>query len=89
MKSYVTKAFRERYSKLPSHMRRSAARCYGMWKADPHHPGLQFRKVGSHRPVYSIRVGIGWRALGVMKDDAIIWFWIGSHADYDALIRNL
>jgi hypothetical protein len=32
-------------------------------------------------------VGIGWRALGVMqaKEDKIVWFWIGSHAEYDKL----
>jgi len=40
-------------------------------------------------PVYSIRVGIGWRALGVMVDDTIVWFWIGSHAEYELLLREL
>jgi hypothetical protein len=35
-----------------------------------------------------VRVALGWRALGVSKDDAIVWFWIGSHADYDRLVGS-
>jgi hypothetical protein len=37
--------------------------------------------------MYSVRVGHGYRALGVMvKSQEIIWNWIGSHADYMAII---
>ncbi len=36
----------------------------------------------------SVRIGIGYRALGVRKGEEIIWFWIGSHADYDRLLRG-
>jgi hypothetical protein len=25
--------------------------------------------------VYSVRVGIGYRAVGVLEDDIMIWFW--------------
>jgi hypothetical protein len=39
--------------------------------------------------MHSARVGIGYRAVGVLGDDAITWFWIGSHADYDRLLENL
>ena len=51
------------------------------------HPGLRFKQIHGKRSVYSVRVGIHHRALGVREGDDIIWFWIGSHADYDALIR--
>jgi hypothetical protein len=30
-----------------------------------------------------------YRALGVKEGDEIIWFWIGSHADYDRLLSRL
>jgi hypothetical protein len=41
-------------------------------------------------PVYSVRAGIGWRAVGVMKNsDTIVWFWIGSHSEYDKLLKSL
>ena len=35
----------------------------------------------------SVRVGLGYRALGVRHGDDILWFWIGSHAEYDRLVR--
>ncbi len=36
--------------------------------------------------MWSARVGAHYRALGFDHDDAILWFWIGSHADYDKLM---
>jgi hypothetical protein len=40
-------------------------------------------------PTYSARVGIGYRAVGVVEGDTLIWFWIGSHADHDRLLAQL
>lgn len=34
----------------------------------------------------SVRVALGYRALGVVRGKDILWFWIGSHADYDRLV---
>jgi hypothetical protein len=39
--------------------------------------------------VYSVRVGIGWRALGLLEGDTVIWFWVGSHAEYDSILRRI
>ncbi len=50
----------------------------------------EFKKVNAKQSVYSIRVGIGWRAVGVKQDSqTIIWFWIGSHGEYDNLLKEL
>jgi hypothetical protein len=57
-----------------------------LFSSDPSHPGLQFKKVHAKRPIYSVRIGLGYRALGTKDGDDIVWFWIGSHADYDKLI---
>jgi hypothetical protein len=54
-------------------------------KADPDHPSLHFKKVGSYR---SVRVGLAYRALGIVDEEAVIWFWIGSHDEYERLIRG-
>jgi hypothetical protein len=32
-----------------------------------------------------VRIGLGYRALGIRTGDEVVWFWIGSHADYDQL----
>jgi len=39
--------------------------------------------------IYSVRVGLGYRALGAMAGDTVTWFWIGSHAEYDKLLDQL
>lgn len=56
---------------------------------DPYYPSLQFKRVSLDQPIYSVRIGIGYRALGLWSEDQIDWFWIGSHAEYDALLRRL
>lgn len=83
MKSSVTREFREQLARLPSAVQEQAARAYALWASDPYHPGLSFKRVSNRQPVYSVRVGLGYRALGLAEGDQINWFWIGSHADYD------
>jgi len=56
---------------------------------NPTHPSLGFKRVGQKYVVYLVRVGAGWRAIGVIEKGSIIWFWIGSHADYDKIIRKM
>lgn len=89
MKSRVTRAFRESLLWLPEAVQRQAARAYSLWQTDPHHPSLQFKRVSPSEPIYSVRVGRGYSALGVMSGDDVLWFSIGSHAEYDALFRRL
>jgi len=38
--------------------------------------------------MYSVRIGTGWRALGILESDSIVWFWIGSHNAYDNLLSR-
>jgi hypothetical protein len=47
---------------------------------------LRFKKVGNQENVYSVRIGLGYRALGILEGSVVTWFWIGSHAEYDQLI---
>ena len=60
-----------------------------MFQKNPAHPGLQFKKIQGTDATYSVRINLDYRAIGVLDQDAIIWFWIGSHADYDHLLRRL
>jgi len=53
--------------------------------AIPAHPGLQFKKLEGEDDIYSARIGLEYRALAVMKKDRIVWYWIGSHSEYDRL----
>jgi len=89
MKSSVTKEFRKRLNALPSEVQEQATRAYALWRSNPYHPSLQFKRVSQRQPIYSVRIGLGYRALGLLEGNRIYWFWIGSHAEYDALLKRL
>jgi hypothetical protein len=72
------------YQALPSSIRTLADANFDLLKRDQRHASLQFKKVGQY---WSVRVGLRYRALAVETEDGYLWFWIGSHADYDRLIR--
>jgi hypothetical protein len=74
---------------MPKHAQQQAREAYHLFREDPSHPGLRFKQVNADPPIYSARVGIGYRALGGLDGDTIVWFWIGSHADYDKLLKQL
>ncbi len=78
--------FWRHYEKLPVEIRELADKNYELLKADPKHPSLHFKKVGAKRGLWSARVGEHYRALGVEKPEGMVWFWIGTHAEYDGLI---
>jgi hypothetical protein len=62
---------------------------YRRFRGNPAHPSLHFKKVHAQEPVYSVRVTRGYRAVGLLEADEITWIWIGTHAEYDRLLRNL
>ena len=89
MKSRTTRQFRRLLADLPAPVRREARAAYRQFRDNPRHPGLQFKKVHQALPVYSARISGDYRAVGVLSDDLIVWFFIGSHADYDRLLTTL
>ena len=89
MNSRTTRRFRELLAALPAHVRQQAQEAYRLFQGNPAHPGLHFKQVHKNPPIYSARVGIGYRAVGALDGNTIIWFWIGSHADYDRLLEHL
>ena len=81
--------FLERFGRLPQDVKEKARRSYRFWKQNPNHPSLQFKRVHTREPIYAVRVGIGWRVLGLRQNDAMHWFWIGSHDEYERLLDQL
>jgi hypothetical protein len=73
---------------LPEDVQKAARVAYAIWHGDPHHPGLAFKRVHPKLPLWSVRIGIHWRAVGERNGDTITWFWIGSHSDYDKLLSR-
>jgi hypothetical protein len=71
------------YDALPPEIRRLADRAFDRLKQDPQYPALHFKKVGRY---WSARVSGSYRALAVESGEGLVWFWIGSHADYDKIV---
>ena len=88
MKSHTTERFRRAFQNLPREVQDQARKAYSLFERDPYHPSLRFKQVHSTRPIYSARINVDCRALGVRDGETILWFWIGSHADYDHLISG-
>jgi hypothetical protein len=80
---FATAGFGDCYQRLPAAVQRIADRNFERLKADPYHPSLHFKQAGRF---WSARVGLQYRALAVRDGDDMIWFWIGTHADYDRLV---
>jgi hypothetical protein len=79
----ATPRFWQSYRQLPEEIQHLADRCYEMLRQDPYYPSLHFKKVGRF---WTVRVGLHYRALAVEHEADMVWFWIGTHADYDKLI---
>lgn len=84
MKHHASRRFWSLYEGLPKDVLDLADSKFDLLKRDEHHPSLHFKQIGS---VWSVRVGRNYRALGHSVSDGVQWFWIGTHAEYDALIR--
>ena len=71
------------YRQLPEDVRRLADESYQLLRRDPKHPSLHFKKLGRF---WSARVGLHYRVLAVEHGEVMVWFWIGTHAEYNRLI---
>jgi len=81
----ATGRFWRKYGRLPKEVRDQADKSFELLLADPSHPSLQFKKVG---PFWSARVGLAHRALATEDGDDYIWVWIGSHDEYERMIKR-
>ncbi len=88
MKSETTSRFRKAFVTLPKQVQEQARKSYRQFKQNHWHPSLHFKQIHSSIPIYSARVGRGYRAVGQKTENEIVWFWIGSHSDYEKLLSQ-
>jgi hypothetical protein len=80
----------EKPRKTPSRSSTTSPKAYQIWQQDPYHNSLQFKRVSQKQPIYSVRISLNYRALGLMdQENQIYWFWIGPHDEYDELLKRL
>jgi hypothetical protein len=89
MRSLTAAQFWKFYAALPRDIQRRANRAYVLWRTNPQAQGLYFKRVGTRLPVYSVRIGQSYRAVGILQNDAIVWFWIGPHDEYERILKGL
>jgi len=87
--SHANEKFWKAFENLPAQIQRKTRETYRLWQQNHYHQSLQFKQIHPRKPIYSVRIGIGWRAVGVREDNTMIWFWIGSHEEYNKLISQL
>ena len=66
MKSLTTSQFWKRYDALPGEIQRRADRAFRLWQLNPSARSLRFKRVGQQAPVFSVRIGRQYRALGLL-----------------------
>ena len=88
MNSRTSKRFRALLAALPTDVRRQALKAYRLFEKDPSHPSLNFELINARSSLWSARVNEGYRVLGIRQESDILWIWIGTHSEYEKLIRR-
>ncbi|PSB35097.1 ParE family toxin-like protein [Chlorogloea sp. CCALA 695] len=83
MKSATLPSFWVEYRQLSNSVRKGARKAYQLWAENPFHPSLHFKCINSEEGIWSVRVTLSYRAIGILEGDTVTWFWIGSHDDYE------
>jgi hypothetical protein len=89
MISRTTERFRKTFAALPKKVQTQAKEAYSQFRQDPFYPSLRFKRVHSTKPIYSVRINVEYRAVGIQDDNVMVWFWVGAHDDYAKLLARL
>jgi len=84
--SRTTTQFRKLFAELPEQVQEQTCTAYRQFKQDPSHPSLRLKKVHPELPIYSARISKNYRAVAQLDGNTAIWFWVGSHAEYDKFL---
>ena len=88
MTSRATSRFWKCFERLPIEIQKLAEKNYAVWQSDPQHPSLDFKRLRGPGNRFSVRIGIHYRAIGWMPSSGHVeWVWIGSHAEYDRMVK--
>ena len=86
MRSKAHRSFWVYFHALPKPIQETARMKYALWHKDPFHGSLQFKEL---RPnLWSVRINDNYRALARRHEESVVWFWIGTHREYERLIKG-
>lgn len=81
----TTERFWKCFEDLPDPVQKISKKNFELLKENSSHPSLHFKKIGTF---WSVRAGLNYRALAVEDGDGYIWVWIGTHAEYEKMIKG-
>ncbi len=85
MRHFASPAFWNCYYELPKEVQKLADQKFNMLKANRHHPSIFLKRAGKY---WSARVSIRHRALAVEVEENLVWFWIGTHSEYEEILKD-
>ncbi len=88
MRSLTLPSFWEGYKSLDETIKIKAKKAYRLWLQNPFHPSLRFKCIDHEENIWSLRISLNYRAIGIFEGDMVTWFWIGNHDDYERLITK-
>ncbi|MGB3514052.1 MAG: hypothetical protein WBA93_33570 [Microcoleaceae cyanobacterium] len=83
MKSATLPSFWSEYNALLPEIRQATRKAYRLWSNNPFHPSLHFKCINRDEDIWSVRITRNYRAIGILQQDTITWFWIGNHNKYE------
>jgi hypothetical protein len=87
VKSSALPAFWKCFNHLPPKVQQTARKNFELWQQNPSLKSLGFKRI--KEDLWSVRAGSGFRALATFEDGTYLWFWIGSHDEYERLLHDL
>ena len=86
MISRLSREFLDAFMKLDPEVQRKVQRAYELFKDNPGHGSLRFKRVRGRGNLYSVRVDDNFRVLGELHGDTVTWHWVGPHDEYERMI---
>lgn len=86
--------FKYLYGELPEAIQKLGSKQFVRFVEDPQHPSLRWHKLknnsrGQHHPdSYSISISLQYRAIYFPAGDVNVWYWVGTHVDYNQFTAN-
>jgi hypothetical protein len=69
MKSAALPSFWTAYRSLNEETRQRARKAYRLWVQNPFHPSLRLKCINSEENVWSARISLGYRAVGILQGE--------------------
>jgi hypothetical protein len=88
MNSQTLPSFWKTYAELSDPIKAQARKAYALWRNNPFHPSLHFKCINREEHIWAVRISRGYRAIGILEDDTMTWFWIGNHDAYERFFSS-